>query len=220
MGRQKEPKSPVELYNLFHQGDEQLQSWLNARSGEEDQVILQALGSALAEPVVIFERIFASYYAAYLLADEGSDKEFFFFALTRMLGYEYEKYYLKQPKFLMESVVECVRQDPMAVAEGRYCSPSDPAGASPAARKRTYELPRYDPRNGPQMDKSVSASFDYRTSAFCESCQQVEQHDVWKVLLGGGVGVRLMFGKNSTMGKLGKRSQVSACARCGTLQML
>lgn len=214
MAKQKNPKTPVELYNLFVQGDPQLSPYLNSLTPEQDEVVLMALNSALAEPVVVFERWFAKYYVAFQLAEEGSEQEQFFYALTRMLGYEYENYYRLQAKFLMESALHAAQHDPDAVNEGRYFSPSDPAGTSPLQRKVTYSLPRWDPR-GTTLDKKAPASFSHRVSSFCDSCNEVEQHDVWKVILGMNVGLRVNIGKNSTFGKAGKRTDVAICARCG-----
>lgn len=218
--RQKEPKTAAQLYDIFCQGDQQLQPWLSTASQEQAEVVHRLLHRALGEPVVVFERIFADYYRAYLLAEHETEWEFYWYMITRMLGYEYEKYYRKETKFLVESITINVTYDVEALHEGRYYSPSDPAGVNSCKRKQVYSLPRFDPRGGEQIPKKTPGRFDYRASAYCESCMDTEQHDIWKIISGASGGLMLHFGKNSTFGKIGKRSRLSACARCGTLAFL
>ncbi len=212
--RQKEPKTPAELYNLFHQGDHQIGPWLDSLDTDTDMALLHLLGGMLGKPVVLFERRYAAFYAQYLLAEVDSQEEFAMFAITHMAGYEYENFYRKQLKFLSESVTAAMQEDVDSVFEGRYYSPSDPAMASPTTRLRTYELKRVDPRQVLGCEQSA-ASFEYRTTSYCESCCETEQHDVWKIIAGTFVGLHLTAArKHGTFGKLGKRSLRRICARC------
>ena len=215
MTKRAKASNAPDLYNAFHKQDSQIGPWLNARSRDEDADILQALDAALDIPVVVFERVFARYYCLFLLAEADTYDEQFWYAVTRMLGWEYEQHHGGSAKFLVESATTAAEANATGVLEGTaFYGPSDPATATATRRKTNYETKRKDPRSLRRDLKQIPMTSLGQVSTFCESCQEVEHHNRWKAITGLNAGIQMPFGKKSTLGKVGKRTLIQVCRRC------
>jgi hypothetical protein len=95
-------RNGTQLFAFFAANDAQLSSWLNRQSSGEQGVIIATLDAALSAPNrELFEKRLLDLYGQYMDADEGSDHEARLNAMTRMLGYEYEKAYKGDMKQLV-----------------------------------------------------------------------------------------------------------------------
>ncbi len=82
------------------------------------------------------------------------------------------------------------------------------------------EVARVDPIKEGIFPSGTPYDFSGQRAVECENCGSPMPHDYYVAILGMWGGFRLPFGKNSTTGKVGKRSNWSFCAICGEIDAL
>src|SRR4030095_11312625 len=82
------------------------------------------------------------------------------------------------------------------------------------------EVKRFDPIKDGFFSRGTPHDFKERKIVDCKNCAKPTPHDYYVAILGLSAGFMLPFGKKSTMGKVGKRSNWAFCAVCGAITPL
>lgn len=108
-------RSASELYGFFAANDEQLSSWLNNQNSSERAEMIGMLEAVLSIPTKhMFETRLHNLYAQYLGATKDSEQRARLGAVTRVLGYEYERTHKGDMSSLIDDLLVAERQsDPV-----------------------------------------------------------------------------------------------------------
>ncbi len=258
-------RSGTQVLGFFAANDDQLSAWLNSQSADERAALAATMDAILGSPLPQFQERFIRLYVQYLVAGEETPEEDRLRSITRMLGYEYQRYYGMDTAELIE-IVHCQLAegeddleeapeglpvtpeakwypDPSGRHELRYWdgqlwtehvadqgrqSTDRPVGSQPDApnvsrptRTVRFDAAPIDPRDVGHWPKGVPTSHLGRQNQECSECEMATPHDMWAAILGVNVGFKLPIGrKQSTAGKLGRRSQWATCSQCGDLSAI
>ena len=80
--------------------------------------------------------------------------------------------------------------------------------------------PIFDPVKQGVFTRQTPTDYVGRVVEACSECEQETPHDSWEAIFGAHIGFALPFGRKSTKGKAGKKSNWRFCAVCGAVTAL
>lgn len=128
-------RSGIQVLGFFAANDDQLSAWLNMQSSDERAALAATMDAVLGAPLPQFQERFTRLYVQYRVANPETPEEDRLRSLTRMLGYEYQRYYGRDTSELVDIVDRRLAEDdeleessetPPPIAAANWCP--DPLG--------------------------------------------------------------------------------------------